>query len=75
MEGIVLGARAGGTKQILPGWGRCSYILSITSDITSVLLEHDGVSKVLSAKKGSVVSGGVDKYFTKERTSELGLKE
>jgi len=74
MEGIVLGAGAGGTKQILPGWGRCSYILSITNDITSVLLEHDGISKVLSGKKGSTVSGGVDKYFTKQRTPELGLK-
>ena len=30
---------------------------------------------MLSGKKGSTTSGGVGKYFTKQRTSELGLKE
>ena len=28
-------------KADMPGWGRCSYLLGITSDITSVLLEHE----------------------------------
>ena len=75
MEGLVPGAGAAGTEQTLPGWGRWPCILSITSYITSILREHDGTNKVLSGKKGSFMSGGVGEDFTKERTSELGLKE
>lgn len=69
----MLGAGASETNQLLPSWGRWPRILSITRLYHSCT--DSGMNKVLSGKKGSLMSREIGKTSERRGLLELSLEE